>query len=1587
MIANYPLTALVDVPDIRVMSIDWNDSVIISKLYDIFRGTVVMKGKATVKPEQRRQPAATRVRMKVFPLLLKSREAADQFPACIQVIFACLFGSTTNQKLKVMAVQFVHHVCLNCSDAKFNPIGSVIMSGMVKVIDETKEDASLRGQAYLAIGKIARRLPQLVTKDIALVQKFFDAMCKEDSETKLAIQASLSMMSEAFKGMEGPNLKIMEALIMQNVEKDEHQARMMAVQYAKTVYPPDHIPSRYVLLLACGDVKEDIYAEATKALRNVASPEKRQKLDAGKEDLPLMPDFSELVLYIYEKGNQRIKSSQKYVTGNKVLPFNPSAFGEILLYLRMCLAYSAGLVPDVESTVAMQRQSPAISRVIHQLLIDKPGDNGPVQVYIKLMKQLLSAIGGPPVMYCLTEVVAGAPNKLASDFTDNMAWIKTFLYSTREDMREFAAQLYAIVVSSAVEESKIPEIFNELLQNMKTKGFECQHGSMLALGFLIGRQMYKAKGHHGDIAVEDMEVDSKANGIELYREAVEQIAKNLDSRDVAMVMGACTAIGEVGRNGSLPVADGEVKEKAEDSAVKDETVTKLSIVDCLISKVQATKEPMKVREKAAWCLGTLCVGEAMFPHTQRVMKGMLDCAQPKQIELHLTVGEALVCAALGSHSPVARDPWTVQEDNFKPLTDAGKDEVEWLLSELHTKYVRSDNPHIRQAACVWLLSLVKSCSGHKVIQENMKTIQGAFMSLLAENNEITQDIASKGLSIVYENSSKERKDELVADLVQTLMTGKRPQQQVTSDTQVFEEGALGKTPDGQSLSTYRELCSIANDLNQPDLIYKFLHLANHNAMWNSKKGAAFGFTSIFSQAGEQLAPYLPKIVPKLYRYQFDPNPKIQLAMTSIWQSLVSDNKKTVDMYVQDILEDLIKNLTSAQWRVRESSCMALHDLFRGRQIDDMVDKLPVLWENCLRVLDDIKESVRNAAAIACRTLSKASIKICDVSQGKIGEKAISLVLPCLLQHGLGSQVQDVRAVGISTIVKISKNAGALLKPHIPLLVYNLLESVSGLEPQVLNYLSLRIGANQMAQEKLDSARIAASKSSPMMETVNMCIQYVDGSVLPELVPKLTDLIRSGVGLGTKAGCANIVISLTYQCPQDLKQYAGKLMSSLLNGLHDKSATIRKVYATALGYLVKVSKDSSVEKLIQKLKTWYMDKEDESTKSSCGLTLQAITHHAPDVLKRHAAEALPMAFLAMHDKRKRENQQEEPENVWEEVWTEGTPGTEAGIRLYLKELVALCQVFLQSQSWHRKAQGALAIKTLASKLGSTLGPPQLGEVMRALLSGLTGRTWPGKETLLTAISEVCVSCRKSIENPPANGGSEQQPTIEQILDFVMKECKKENLAYKMEAVKAMGIVLETYQADRFQELADILYPHVDKDAKSGEEEEELVGEYKDLVLSFKEVAFEALGQAWPEVKATQDVHAGRLWAVLTKALSDSYWKQQVAVLHTMTKVLDRLLILQEPSLVEEHRESLTLMVQPTVDPLVDCLGNMKYSTVRTEALDVTERIVKKLHVVGHLSLLSTAHQAKLVQCLDKMAQDSKPELKDKASDIRKFFGTS
>lgn len=83
--------------------------------------------------------------------------------------------------------------------------------------------------------------------------------------------------------------------------QDQPQARLMSVQYAKTVFPSDHIPSRYILLLACGDTKEDVRVEAMKALHIAQSKEKEIEKNSSKLPLPKLPRFQNMMKYISEK--------------------------------------------------------------------------------------------------------------------------------------------------------------------------------------------------------------------------------------------------------------------------------------------------------------------------------------------------------------------------------------------------------------------------------------------------------------------------------------------------------------------------------------------------------------------------------------------------------------------------------------------------------------------------------------------------------------------------------------------------------------------------------------------------------------------------------------------------------------------------------------------------------------------------------------------------------------------------------------------------------------------------------------------------------------------------------------------------------------------------------------------------------------------------------------------------------------------------------------------------------------------------------------------------------------------------------------
>ncbi|XP_069812868.1 proteasome adapter and scaffold protein ECM29-like, partial [Dendropsophus ebraccatus] len=1431
-------------------------------------------------------------------------------------------------------------------------------------------DPKLLSMAYSAVGKLSGRMPQLFTKDLALVQQFFEAMRKEDMDVRLSIQEALSMMVGAYTNLEGAQLTLMEALVGSYLVKPEVQVRQVAVKFASNVFAPDHIPSRYLLLLSAGDPREEVYGEAQRALRTFAT-----NSDKGSTPVTL-PSFPVMVSHIMDKASSRMKTPVKFVTATSVLPFNPAAFLEIILYLRMCLAHSAGVDPTCQSLADMQDQAPALGRYVRELMSysitspdSKNGDMNPVEMYISLIQQLLSAAGGLQVMYCLLEIVSIYPQKLAASLVDKIDWIKSLMSANKEEMRELAAQLFAVVVVT-LPGPELQSIIQGLIKTTKEPhNPEAQHGSLLALGYLIGRYLDLSRTKKEQTGIKQMEPLPLPEQDETIKACVETIGTLLDNGSPLSVA-AVTALGEIGRNGALPIPD------------EGTGFTKKQLVENLLARIPSGKETNKAKERAIRTLGYFPVGDSKFSPQKMLLQGLMESVEAKQIELQFTIGEAITNAAVGTKSTAARDVWMVSEEDYQPCADVKEnDVVTWVLDQILNKHGVSVNPHVRQASCIWLLSIVKKLSNHQEIKSKLKEIQSAFISALSDNDELSQDVASKGLGLVYELGSEQDQQELVSILVDTLMTGKRAKHDVSGETEVFQGSSIGKTPEGQGLSTYKELCALASDLSQPDLIYKFMNLANHHAMWNSRKGAAFGFNVIATKAGEQLSPFMPQLVPRLYRYQFDPNTGIRQAMTSIWNALVTD-KNTVDKYLTEILQDLINNLTSNLWRIRESSCLALNDLLRGRQLDDVVDKLPEIWETLFRVQDDIKESVRKAAELALKTLSKVCIRMCEPSKGAAGQKTISVLLPCLLDKGIMSTVTEVRALSINTMVKISKSAGELLKPHTPKLIPALLESLSVLEPQVLNYLSLR--ATDQEKAAMDSARLSAAKSSPMMETINMCIQHLDVSVLAELVPKLCELIKSGLGLGTKGGCASVVVSLTTQCPRDLMPYSGKLMSALLNGLCDRNSVVQKSYAFALGHLVRTARDTSTEKLLQKLSGWYMEKEEPAYRTGCTLTVHAISRYSPDVLKNHSGMVLPLAFLAMHEVSDDEKGEKEDSNLWREVWQENVPGSiSGGIRLYMKELVDISQKALQSPSWKMKAQGAAAMASIAKQQTGSLVPPHLGMVISTLLQGLPGRTWTGKEELLKAIGTVVSSCSEQLKEP-----APLQPSIDTIIQAILKECRKENIKYKIIALKCAADVLESTKEDHFQEMADILFPLIQKASKETvgarspkeeQDEEDENEKTKELHTETLLCAFSTLGKTWPRNPDTQRCYRLEVCKLMCERLKLSTWKVQHAVLQSMNAYFYGLLILEK-----EHSDITALkeILTEACPALAHSLENKSYASVRTEAISVIEILLKKLEDSEQWQSLTLDNRNLLITSLSTMELDSRPDLRDKGLLLKK-----
>jgi proteasome component ECM29 len=463
----------------------------------------------------------------------------------------------------------------------------------------------------------------------------------------------------------------------------------------------------------------------------------------------------------------------------------------------------------------------------------------------------------------------------------------------------------------------------------------------------------------------------------------------------------------------------------------------------------------------------MAVGKPAIAHKVTEFFFELSSMTTKNMELCFSIGESMCAIAYGFEA-TNMEIFLDLEDAPKIRQSTSQADAALLLTKVLDWTKPGQSPVNRKNAVIWLLCMVKYIGRSTAIQQSLVQIHSAFSSLLGDRDDLIQDVASKGIGLLYDLGDDTMRERLIGSLVTVLSEGRKvAAQSVTNDTVLFDESALGSTPTGESISTYQSVLSLAADLNQPDLVYRFMSLASHNAIWNSKKGASLGFSSIAAKAKHELAPHLTKIIPKLYRYQFDPNHHIAENMKNIWLTLVSEPAKSVNDNFDSIMKELLACIVDRQWRSREASCSAIADLIHGRQLAELESYLQELWSLCFRALDDIKESVRVAAFSTCKALTNFTLKYSDSdnASSKDSAKVLSVVVPFFLTKGIGSMSEDVRNFSLKTLLKICDKGGPLLKAHATEIMMTLLEGLSSLEPQVMsknNPFSLGISTQFMA---------------------------------------------------------------------------------------------------------------------------------------------------------------------------------------------------------------------------------------------------------------------------------------------------------------------------------------------------------------------------------------------------------------------------------------------------------------------------------------------------------------------------------------------
>ncbi|KAK9448675.1 proteasome stabiliser-domain-containing protein, partial [Limtongia smithiae] len=1321
---------------LKKVTVDYESEEIVKGLYVLFLG------------DENTPPVPAKFRTRIFQLFCKSRLAANTAPEMINAIEEGVQSESVREN--TAAIEFVHWVGKMGKTEVLDPIAPEFVKVLHSWImhcgwpkshaSSNPQERSLRGFAYEAIGSLIRRSPSLAGSDTAVVDFLFESLRSDIPDMRPSIQEALSSLIPVLPQFCADFIDDLR-LILENqflLPTTNSNCQYLALRYCVAAYAFSDPQARFICLLGLDPSNQaDVIAEARKGLhpywyRKLHRPDFKTN---NPEDFTgreyEFPDFIAMLEYMIQSW---WTDEPAHASGSATIEnLAPELFVEAIKFMREILFMKAleskpqlsiideGWQHKLEEAVEFDEG--ARSCVV-ELLRDW-SDLPEMRRYMGILYDGFAS--GKPGLVDIgkmwIEVLSLSPPQMVAMWDGKLESLEALMWSSKAETRLIAAHAAGVLVTTDAlgDEATVKELVRKYIgyaETTETSRFPRTHGAIAAVAYMLARLNFTGR-------LELIDAAEVHKFVKIVVAALDQPVEAL--RDVAMV-----AMSQLGMYKVLSVCSAEDVAKG---------------AEILLTAVKNKKD-----ERAMAAFGNVMVSSCDAAVKLQAVEAILALYDTKQVEFLFSSGEALACIAGGWGATVLRRSIDIQgsrvEATFENEPNVLGDVLDNLLG-----LCKTTKPALKKATCIWLLSAMQFCGHMSAATERLQQLHFAFLGLLGDRDDVIQESASRGLGLVYDCGNAALREDLVRSLVSSFTSDTRTNAagRVSAETQLFDSGVLN-TGEG-SVSTYKDIMSLASEAGDPSLIYKFMSLASSSAIWSTRKGAAFGLGSILAKASlEDIIlsnPRLAKnLVPKLYRYRYDPNVAVQQSMKDIWDALVSDSGSIVEAQFDGILEELLTRIGDREWRVRQASCAALEDLLSSSKPSKYENELERIWQMSFRALDDIKESVRTQAVALCRSLARGLVRRLDSGRG--GAAMLERVLPFLLGNsGLQSQAEEVRAFALETILQLVKKGGVVVRPFAGTVIEELLQLLSTQEPQAVNYIALNADKYGLTGSAIDATRLASVRGSPMMEAIEHCIEIVSGAdAVKEIASKVQAVIRKSVGLPSKVGSSRVVVLLVVRHGSVLGRSGDRLLKTVLTQLTDRNETVARSFATAAGYLCRVVGAGSVRDVVAWAEKEYIENgEEDRARLVSGAVVRAVSKQGGEKVMRSATAGavLGLAYVGRQDGTKVVREQ------FESVWTENGGGSGA-VRQHLLEILRVAARCNESTRWQVRQTAALAVAEAARQAGkavvSTEGDAaKAAALFEALIAACAGRSWEGKVRVVEALGDLAVVGKGWVEGQP------------------------------------------------------------------------------------------------------------------------------------------------------------------------------------------------------------------------------------------------